>query len=35
MKSHAKKNTITAFEKIDKNVNVAKGAPPYTVGAQK
>jgi len=27
-KSHAKKNIITAFEKIDKKVNVAKGAPP-------
>jgi len=23
-----KKNIITAFEKIDKKVNVAKGAPP-------
>jgi len=23
------------FEKMDKNVNVAKGDPPYTVGAQK
>jgi hypothetical protein len=28
------KKIIVNFEKIDKNVKVAKGEPPYTLGAQ-